>query len=563
MSTVKVNLNGITELDFPTGVASASTAAGITTVSFDVTTQTAFVSEQPFGAVPGNTFTFSAPASFIFGFYAAGVFVPPSEYTVSGNTVILNTALSSGIPWIVYATGQPDTFDAANIIGLNEFNALFAESINTLDAMQFVFSQFQQKAPMSTPAADSASVVYNGKVYVIGGYGANATTYLTNTQIYDPVADSWSTGAAIPTGVWGAGCAAYNDKIYVFGGATLATGRSGTTLAYAYDTVGNSWSALTALPTVMADGVQAVTVGTKIYILWENLFYQYDPVGNSYTALTAAPGPGQVAWSACGYINVSSDDRIYFIGGNTTSGYTNVNYYYSVTNSLWSSAQATAPYTAHGMLKNAVYNGNIYYIGGYDGTLFYRTMYAYNPVSNTWSSSLYTLNEWRDGVAGGMIGGTMYVIGGRNAGDGFNPFGMVANEAYIFGSSAEPETFTKLQINYNQSSPTGNVRLGIYADNGSSGPGALIYDAGEVAIANGWTVISGLNIQLTPGTFYWLAFVQDTAEHISYTAGSPLNPSASAAHCFVSHTFGALPSTFPGSPTFITGSMYAMKLTVN
>ena len=116
----------------------------------------------------------------------------------------------------------------------------------------------------------------------------------------------------------------------------------------------------------MADGTMAVTVGTKIYVMWQSYFYEFDPVGDSYTVLTSAPGAGQVQWAATGYATVGGDDRIYFIGGSTgsSSGYTNVNYYYSVTTSTWSSAQATAPYSAHGLLQGAVYNGSIYYIGG-------------------------------------------------------------------------------------------------------------------------------------------------------------------------------------------------------
>jgi hypothetical protein len=49
------------------------------------------------------------------------------------------------------------------------------------------------------PAADTCSVVYSGKIYVIGGYGANASTYLDYVQIYDPTTDSWSQGATLPT----------------------------------------------------------------------------------------------------------------------------------------------------------------------------------------------------------------------------------------------------------------------------------------------------------------------------------------------------------------------------
>jgi hypothetical protein len=566
MSTVKVNLNGIVELDFPTGVGSASTTAGVTTINF-TTVETSFISSQPSGAIPGTTFTLSAPPAFIAAVYVSGQFVPPSQYYVSGSTIVFYTAIT-GTPWVVYSTDTTLTVESSDVIGLYDFNSYYPESTNTMDAMQFAYSEFTQQAPLTYGAADATSVIYDGKIYVIGGYGVNATTYLTYVQIYDPTTNTWSQGTPITTGEWGAGGAVYNGKIYVFGGATLATGQSGTTLALVYDIAGNSWSALTALPVSMADGVMAVTVGTKIYILWQSSFYEFDPTGSggmgSYTALTTPPSAAQVEWAATGYINISGDDRIYYIGGSTGSstGYTNVNYYYSVTSSTWSSAQAVAPYSAHGQLQGAVYNGNIYYLGGYDNTIFYRNLYAYTPSMNTWSASIAALNEWRDGISGGMIGAILYAIGGRNAGNSSAPFGMVSNESYQIGSAPVPQTFTKLQINYNQPSPTGDVRLGVYADNGSSGPGALILDAGAVTIANGW-VFATVDMTLNPGTLYWLAFVQNSAEQVSYTGGAPQNILASAAHYYVAQTYGSLPATFPSGGTYTANSMYAMKLTTD
>ena len=461
--------------------------------------------------------------------------------------------------------GAAPTRYMANVMGLTEFNNSYAESSNTMDAMQFVYSQFQQQTSMTNPAADTCSAVSGGRIYVIGGYGANASTYLDYVQIYDPTTDSWSQGATIPTATWGGGCALYGGSIYYFGGDTSSV--TGTTAAYVYSIAGNSWSTLTSLPVGLPDGVQAVTVGSDIYILFESYFYQFDPSGSggsgSYTTLTSPPSAAQVQWAATGYVNVSGDDRIYFIGGSTgsSSGYTNVNYYYSVTNAAWSSAQATAPYSAHGELQQAVYNGSIYYIGGYDGNVFYRTLYSYTPSTNTWSSALAAMNGWRDGIAGGFIGNTLYVIGGRNADNG-SVFGLAESESFQIGSSPTTQNFTKIQINYNGGS-SGNVELGVYTDAGSSGPGSLVLDAGNVAITNGWAVISGLNVSLTPGTYYWLVFIQSSSQPVSYTAGAPQNPNASNAHCYASQAYGALPSSFPGGATCTNSSMYAVKLTVN
>lgn len=452
----------------------------------------------------------------------------------------------------------------STVLGLNEFNQNFSESANVLDAMQLVFSQFEQRPSLPDAAADVCSVAYNGSIYTFGGYGANATTYLNYTQIYHSATNSFTAGATMPTAAWGMGCAVVGSDVWLFGGATSATGQTGTTLVQVYHIASDTWDTTkTQLPVALPDGVMATTVGADIYIQWESTFLQLDPTGSgSYSTLTSPPSACQVQWGANGYLQVSGDDRIYVAGGSTgsSSGYSNETCYYSIANG-WTSGLATAPYSAHGMLRNAVYGGSLYYVGGYDGTLFYDTLYSYNPSSNTWSSALAALSNWRDGVGGGFLGTTLFVMGGRNAGNSSSPFGLVIDESFAIGSTQSAQNFTTIQLNYNSGS-SGNVELGVYADTGS-GPGSLILDAGSVSIGGGWRSIAGLNLSLTPGTRYWLAFVQNSGQPVSYTGGTPLGTNSSGAHCFVSQTYGALPSTFPSGATCGKTSMYAEKLTVN
>lgn len=457
----------------------------------------------------------------------------------------------------------------ADLMGLDapNFDLSFG-GVNTLYALQFVYSQFQQQAPNTYPAADICHVSYNGKIYIIGGVGSSTSVYETYVQIYNPVTDTWSQGTqmtAVSPGVWGAGCDQYNGTIYVFGGATAATGQSGTLQAIAYNIAGDSWSTLTDLPSAVADGSLVVTVGNYLYIEWDGDFWKFDPSAaggaGSYTALTTPPSGAQVQWAATGYFNISGDDRIYYLGGSYGSNtYTNTAYYYSVTNGTWSSALATAPYAAHGMVQRAIYGGLLYFIGGFDGTYFYRDLYSYNPSTNTWSGKLATTNAWADGIGGGFVGNVLYVIGGRNAQNGY-AFGIARNESFQIGSNPSAQTFTKLQLAY-ASAGSGSVDMGIYAD-ASGSPGALILDAGPATVASPWTAITGLSVSsLTPGTYYWLAFVQNSSNPVMYTNGQAFNPNAANAGCYASMTYGALPSTFP-SPTCYNNSTYGIKLTVN
>jgi len=466
----------------------------------------------------------------------------------------------------------PDVNDS-RLMGLSDWSPSASESANIIEGMQFTYSQFTQQNPMPVAAADNCTVLYQNKLYVVGGYGTSSTNYLNNVQILNPLTDTWTQGATKTTAEWGAGCAVYNGKIYTFGGATNATGQGGTTVAEVYDIAGNSWSTLTAIPAAIPDGTMAVTVGNFIYVMWESSFYKFDPSAaggaGSYTALTSAPGAAQLQWSATGYVNVSGDDRIYFLGGSTGTGigisYSNVAYYYSVTNGTWSGAQATAPYTAHGMMQNAVYNGDIYFLGGYNNTLvrFFQDLYKYTPATNTWSSVIASMNAWRDGVGGGFYGNKLYAIGGRNASNSQSPFGIAAVESYQIGSSPTALPFTDILLRF-KNLPSGNVRMGIYADS-SSNPGSLIVDCGTQAAISGFTDCSGLSQTLTPGSKYWLAFILSATNTLFYSGGLPSNPSgtSSSPHCFNSQSFGALPSPFPtsGMTCNTPVGMFAQQLT--
>jgi len=454
--------------------------------------------------------------------------------------------------------GTPVAHLASNIIGISETNQTFSLANTTVQFMRYPYSPFQQNTAIPTASADNCSVASGGSFYLIGGYTVNGTA-ITNVQIYNAGSDSWSSGTVIPTGTWGSACALYNGKIYVFGGSV--TGNTPTTNAYAYDIAGNSWTSLSALPAALANGVMAVNVGSLIYILRLGTFESYNPANDTYTTLTTPPTAAKVEWAATGYVNVSGDDRIYFLGGSTAdgTGYGNGVYYYSVTNATWSAAQATAPFSAHGQIQNAVYNGLIYYLAGFDGNYFYQDLYSYNPSSNTWSSKIVSMNHARDGVGGGFYGNTIFAIGGRDAIT--SPFGLTDNESFQIGSSPGAQTFTKIQLLYNQVSPSGTVRLGIYADS-SGTPGSLLLDAGAATIVNGWTAIGSLSFNPTVGTYYWLAFIHSATNGVSYTGG-PMFNGTKGNHCnLTGQTYGPLPSSGSSAVCNIA-SNYVIRLTLN
>ena len=102
-------------------------------------------------------------------------------------------------------------------------------------------------------------------------------------------------------------------------------------------------------------------------------------------------------------------------------------------------------------------------------------------------------------------------------------------------------TLTDLTVVFH-GSPTGNVHLGVYADNGSAYPGSLLLDAGEQAIAGSTVTFTGLSLAITQGVTYWMCLLENTAN-------SPMVLEAQGAGASYGHnqTYGALPATFPSA----------------
>jgi hypothetical protein len=114
-------------------------------------------------------------------------------------------------------------------------------------------------------------------------------------------------------------------------------------------------------------------------------------------------------------------------------------------------------------------------------------------------------------------------------------------------------TLTRLQICVDDTTPNGKVRLGVYADNNGA-PGALLLDAGEVIVTNGWVSISGLHLSVTKGKYYWLAFNMSSANSIKYLSGQP-----SKSHYRVNdYVYGALPARFPAGG-LTNGNQYVLR----
>jgi hypothetical protein len=292
------------------------------------------------------------------------------------------------------------------------------------------------KAPLPEIRADLPAVAHDGLIYVFGGYHDSWTLGQAEVFEYDPVADTWTQKTSMNSPRWGDAAAVYDDQAYVFGGSYQGYASSALEV---YDFSSDSWETKQNLPdNVFNQGLEAVTVGSLIYLFYDSSTYSYNPQTDEYTQLANAPFNKD--WAECAYVNVDGEDRIYLLGGYDLSvgDATNNCAYYRPAFDDWITI-GPAPYGAYGTLRdNPVINGTIFYgYGqGQHDSAFYDYMYSFNPSTETWTqlpSGVYP----RDGVGCAVVGNKLYVIGGRNTWN--DPImGLDYNEEFDTGLFSQP-----------------------------------------------------------------------------------------------------------------------------
>jgi N-acetylneuraminic acid mutarotase len=283
----------------------------------------------------------------------------------------------------------------------------------------------------------------DGRIYVISGFDKDLPSQprqLTNlNRAYDPQTDRWTELAPIPTPCTSAGAAVGPDgRIYVIGG-DRANFKTTNNTAEAYDPKTNRWSRLSALPTPR-DSPCAVAAKCSegrvlIYTIGGrdrrgpngNLgtVEAYDPVTDTWTTKAPMPTPRHAFTATSG-----PDGRIYAVGGNPASRFTDALEIYDPIKDAWSTG-ASMPYPQECACSSSTPDpaGEVLVFGGRDlDQQELRTVVAYNPRTDRWRA-LAPLSQARQ--AAGVAALTApdrsihyYIVGGTLKSD--------TMEAYVF-----------------------------------------------------------------------------------------------------------------------------------
>jgi len=225
-------------------------------------------------------------------------------------------------------------------IGGMNWSSLEGGFVRANEVYDPITDTWETKTPMPTTKADMCANIINGEIYLTGGAAYvmyfPEFSYATSTHVYSPETDAWTTKAHIPTSVAHYSSVVFDNKLYVIGGMTAWTWN--ITLNQVYYPDNDTWVEAEHIPLGVDNAAATATSGNlapkRVFVIggaqkWGavNFTQIYDPEKDSWSSGNPMP----TARLGLGVAVV--DDLLYAIGGryieNDTSYYFTVNELYT------------------------------------------------------------------------------------------------------------------------------------------------------------------------------------------------------------------------------------------
>jgi N-acetylneuraminic acid mutarotase len=251
--------------------------------------------------------------------------------------------------------------------------------------------------PMPLPLDHTASVIYEGKIYVVGGFLKDKVP--TNKLfIYDPQKNEWQEGKSLPEPRAAMGAEFVNGILYVIGGVNASQVPINTNLAY--DPKTDTWSTKAPMPTIRHH-LQTVVVDGKIFALGGRILGDGVRSEDMEEALT-------------------NFDR---------------NEMYDPQTDSWTILEPMLTKRS-GFAAAVPSDGNIYVFGGQgvgEGSeKAIESVEKYDPILNKWTFEK-SLPTGRNGLTAVSFNDKIYVLGGQTFGDDSSRHPVNLNEIFHIG----------------------------------------------------------------------------------------------------------------------------------
>jgi N-acetylneuraminic acid mutarotase len=280
--------------------------------------------------------------------------------------------------------------------------------------------------PLPSPRQEVAVAAWDGRVWVIGGFGEDAEPVAT-VEAFDPQHNVWAPRPALPVAVHHAAAAVGGDRLFVVGGYSGGRVRWQTLdSVWEFVAARQAWEARAPMPTPRG-ALAVVALGGRLHALGgasdqvSNAHEVYDPATNRWTR--ANPMPTARDHLAA----VAFQGRVWALGGRSSfmgDQYGNVEIYDPATDSWRTGTPLPA---ARGGLAAVALADRILVFGGEAPLRIFSANEMYEVAGNRWIAK-EPMPTARHGIGAAVIDGRVYVPGGATQ-PGFAA--TAANEAYL------------------------------------------------------------------------------------------------------------------------------------
>ncbi len=276
------------------------------------------------------------------------------------------------------------------------------------------------------------AVYYSGKIYVLGAFtgGFPDETPVPDIYIYDIASNNWSILAnQIPSDRrrGAAGAVVYNNKIYLIGGAKVGHKSGWVSYLDEFDPASLSWRTLSDAPH-QRDHFQAQVINGKIYVAAgrrsnypTNTYEPTEPTIDVYNFSTQSwstlPSSSNIPTTRAGTATVAFNNELYVICGESgTNGYHREVQVFNPNSGSWRSLSNTMQ--GRNGPGGVAYNGKIYIVNGMVNGNEVNTQEVYT-VAEAGNTAPYIANAIGDvQVNKNTASGTIALAGVFNDDDG-------------------------------------------------------------------------------------------------------------------------------------------------
>ena len=223
---------------------------------------------------------------------------------------------------------------------------------------------------------EHAAVVYNNHIWVFGGIGLTGQAGYRSDVWFSPDGVNW--GLATASAPWGPrarhGAVVHNNRMWIIGG-----GYNGGQSDVWSSNNGVNWTLETAAAPWTVRGNHGVAAWKgRLWILGGNSGMRQNDVWSSANGVTWTLETGAAAWSKrYGHTVTIYNDRLWVVAGDEGGTYKN-DAWASTDGVHWSLEMNGTAFTPRRGHTSVAYDNKLWAMGGYDGSTFMNDVWSYN-----------------------------------------------------------------------------------------------------------------------------------------------------------------------------------------